>query len=201
MASFDIPHSPYVTLSIDDDHRIGRDRVPEDHVTVRSFRALVTTNCLATHIDTPFATVSVDYGGRASGLYQTEKPGVYAANLLLDDVLYPNDEESIQYHTVFNYPSAPAPLIRRTISSYGLNFLQMSVTFDPEQLPARVWWTEWEGDKKHSPIVSGSQEEFELLPLNPGELDSPLHVYTEIENVPPGKVLGFLWEWPPEFAA
>jgi hypothetical protein len=93
------------------------------------------------------------------------------------------DTASIKYAVDFDYQSRPSADYRRAI--YGhLDRLFIYVKFDPDRVPSKVWWTEWQSWEDDSDILR------ERLV----DLDDELSVHHDLFYIK-SAVVGFRWEW------
>lgn len=134
----------YRTVSLEDLHVIGADRVPQSHRTVQVVRALYSLRSYHLRFDTSALMVDVVRGGRPSEVYETDQPGVWATDIHLHDTVAPGETAVVEYCTVFGYPEPPPPLFRRGFSR-TVGLVDLQVRFHPAQLPKRVWRATWEG--------------------------------------------------------
>lgn len=134
----------YRTVSLEDLHVIGVDRVPQTHRTVQVVRALDPLRSYHLRFDTSALMVDVVRGGRPSEVYGTDQPGVWATDIHLHDTLAPDETAVVEYCTVFGYPEPPPPLFRRGFSR-TVGAVDLQVRFHPSQRPQWVWRATWEG--------------------------------------------------------
>ncbi len=174
------PVQPHRTVSVHDFHHIGADGRPLEHHTVQVVRALERSTHHTYRCDTNAVALEVLRGGRAGPL-QPAGPGVYSVDITFDAPLAPGETASLEYRILFSYRYPPQPEFRRTarqrMENVGLN-----VHFDPDRVPARVWFGVWE-DADGPPSV---EEPVELGPA------LSVHRYLDsMENV----AAGFHWSW------
>jgi hypothetical protein len=173
----------YETVAIHEIHYLGNDRSPSQHETVQVLRALTDGFSVYPYrFDTDQIRVTVKRGGRAGPIHLVQD-GVWATDITLTKPLRRGDTASLTYMTDFHYPRPPQPTFRRAAVD-RIDSLDIQVRFDPQCLPAHVWWATWprivdEGPPSHREPVALDKE-------------SAVHRYCEsVKSV----VVGFIWEW------
>jgi hypothetical protein len=139
--------------------------------------------------DTSALTLEVGQGcGDVSGeLYQISEH-VYAATIPLARELSAGETTSLEYVTTYRYPgnlNDPGEREFRRAVMRRLENVDMRVEFDPNMLPARIWWAVWDG-------MDGDIIDREAVSLG-GQHE--VHRYLRsVEQT----VVGFCWSWQAE---
>ncbi|MGI8948608.1 MAG: hypothetical protein ACR2FV_11680 [Ornithinimicrobium sp.] len=171
----------YRTVSLEDLHVVGADRVPQTHRTVQVVRALDPLRSYHLRFDTAALMVDVVRGGRPSAVYEADQPGVWATDIHLHDTVAPGETAVVEYCTVFGYPEPPPPLFRRAFSR-TVGSVDLQVRFHPAQLPQHVWRATWEG---------WADPPIELVRQEVGA-DHTVHWSgTQVQET----MIGFTWVW------
>jgi hypothetical protein len=151
----------------------GLDRIPY----------LYDTNTLTLEVGPGCGAISAD-------LYQVSE-GVYATIIPLAKELSVGETISLEYLTTYRYLgnlNDPHEREFRRAALHRLENLDLRVAFDPDMLPAQVWWAVWDG-------VSGDFVEREEVSLG-GQHE--VHRYLRsVEKT----VVGFCWSWSGEAPA
>lgn len=136
--------------------------------------------------DTSLLTLDVGQGCKelASPLRQV-RADMFATEILLARTLDLGETLTLEYWVTYRYPGDMADPAERE-QRYGvlrrLENFDMRVQFHPDQLPARVWWTRWDGD-------DGDVADQEEAPL-----DSQHAAHRYLRSISK-TVVGFRWEW------
>ena len=187
-----LPPPEHRTVEAREHHHIGEGGLPVAHTSQLVVEALARMIKYPYRFDTNTARVEATTGGTAGEVYEVGD-GIHAVDITLDEPLEPGERATIAYDTEFSYRTPPPPEFRRTVGATGMEHLVMQVTFQPEKLPHRISWAQWNGYGPDAQIVPGTEELVELSPMN-AEPDAPLDVWRELSNVPSG-VYGYRWEW------
>src|ERR1700749_3276106 len=180
------------TLSVHDHHYVGPDGLALRTRTLQVVEAITDQVERIPYIyDT--SALSIDLVQGCTGLgsrFREVTSGVFATDLLLAGTLGYGETATLEYVTTFAYQKvAPSALtgefpddrraVRRRVENGDIR-----VEFDPDRLPATVWWASWDG------IGGGGVDS------QPGSLGGPhpAHRFLSfIENT----VVGFHWAWWP----
>lgn len=169
------------TVSIDETHHIGSDRMPVLHETRQVVRAIVDG---ATHytfrFDTDAALVTALEGCAASSLYVVDAKS-FGVDLQFDEALRVGETAAISYRTEFSYRDPTPPEFRRAMAT-SIKALTLRLIFDRRCLPKRVVWGQWD-DPEGTPV---SEEVVQLGPRH--------SVHRHLEGVTTA-VVGFFWTW------
>jgi len=171
-------------LSLHDHMLIGADRRPVRIRTLQIIEALEAgVDRIPYLYDTNALTVSTGQGcrGIAEPLAQV-KGNVYVTHLLLADVLNVGDTLTLEYWTTFSFPAGYEEREYRRGLFRRVENVDIRVEFDPDALPAAVWWAVWDG------VGGPIREEY------PVALDSQhsVHRYLRLAEK---TLVGFRWEW------
>ena len=139
--------------------------------------------------DTNALTLEVGQGcGGISGEVYQISEHVYAAMIPLAKELSAGETTSLEYVTTYRYPgnlNDPREREFRRAAMRRLENVDMRVEFDPNMLPARIWWAVWDG-------MDGDIIDREAVPLG-GQHE--VHRYLRsVEQT----VVGFCWSWQAE---
>ncbi len=185
------PDRGYHVLSVDDAHYIGSDRLPAQQWTLQHIEATRRIDRITYRFDTDAVRITDSQNVNPGELYPCG-PGIFGIDLHLDNPLPAGEQLEVGYMTSFAYQEPPDAVFRRRIAPRDLGKLQMSVAFQADQLPRRVFWAEWQG--LAGPVQQGTQLEQLLQPID-NDYGSSCEVFRDLTNIPIGKVLGFYWEW------
>jgi hypothetical protein len=178
------------TLSVHDHHYVG-----PDGLSLRT-RTLQVIEAIADQVERiPYiydtSALSIDLVQGCTGLgarFREVTSGVFATDLLLAGTLGYGETATLEYVTTFAYQKvAPAQLTgefaeyRRAVRRRMEN-VDIRVEFDPDRLPATVWWASWDG-------IDGRIDQQE--PVNLDAQNSAHRFLRSLENA----VVGFHWEW------
>lgn len=171
------------TLQIIDQHFVGPDRFPAQHLTTQVIEANqdnLTNIVLLT--DTDEVELFVEIGGTIE--QQPSALDGYPAqmSIKLDKPLDFGASALIKYGFRFNYQELPPPRFTR-IARQAVHNSAIWVRFHPDMVPKKVWWKIWQ-DYKHQ----------QVLTENEVTLSDELTVYKHLTLLQDG-VVGFEWEW------
>src|ERR1700761_7502373 len=177
------------TLSVHDHHYVGA-----DGLALRT-RTLQVVEAIAEHVERiPYlydtSALSIDLVQGCTGLgsqFREVTSGVFATDLLLARTLGYGETSTLEYVTTFAYQKvAPSALTgefaeyRRAVRRRMEN-VDIRVEFDPDRLPATVWWASWDG-------IDGRIDQQEQVDLD--AQNSAHRFLRSLENA----VVGFHWE-------
>jgi hypothetical protein len=133
--------------------------------------------------DTNVLTIEVGHGCKdlAEEIRQVAD-GVFATEIILARTLELGETTSLSYDITFRFPGKlDEPDFFRRASLRQTMHYDMRVQFDPDRLPARVWWTTWDtrGDIQ-------SQQEAAM------DSQHACHRYLQLLDK---TVAGFYWTW------
>jgi hypothetical protein len=175
------------TLSLHDHIRVGADRRIDRARTMQVIEANAqAVDRIPFLCDTNVLTLEVGQGCKElSGAIHAIGPGVFATEILLARTLNLGETLTLEYWLSYRYPGDPADPAeheyRRAVIRQVDN-LDMRIEFDPDQLPARVWWAHWDG-------TEGRVLEREAVSL---DCQHSVHRYLRsLERT----VAGFYWQW------
>jgi hypothetical protein len=175
------------TVSLHDHINIGADRRPVRARTLQVIEAIRPALDRIPYIyDTNALTVTAGQGckGLSEPLAQIHD-GVYAAHLLLADVLDVGETLTLEYWTTYQYPAAYSGAddreYRRVVMRRVEN-IDIRVEFDALALPAAVWWGVWDG-------MQGDISDHQAVKLD-GQ--HSVHRYLRLAE---RTVVGFHWDW------
>jgi hypothetical protein len=136
--------------------------------------------------DTSTLALEVGQGcARPAGpLYQIRE-GVFAIDIPLAKSLSLGETLTLEYWTIYHYPGNlgdPHECEFRRAALSRLENFDMRVQFHPDKLPARIWWSVWDG-------VDGDPIESEAVTP-----DSQLSVHRYMRFLE-RTVVGFHWSW------
>lgn len=172
----------YRSVSLEDFHVVGPDRLPHTHRTVHVVRAVEPMDRYTYRFDTSAVAIDVVRGGRSSDIYPADPPGMWAIDIHLHDVVPPGQTAVLEYRTVFGYDAPPPPEFRRGVTG-TVGTLAMEVQFHPAAVPENVWWGRWE-TLHDAPRL--------MVPWQVGE--GRAAVQWAGENVH-DQLVGFTWRW------
>jgi hypothetical protein len=136
--------------------------------------------------DTKTLTLEVGQGGKeVSGEVRQIGEEVFSTEIMLARTLDLGETLTLEYWTTYRYPGNLADPeereFRRAVIRHIEN-LDMRVEFQPETLPARVWWARWDG-------IEGSVLEREVVTL-----DTEFSAHRYLRSLDKA-VAGFYWQW------
>jgi len=136
--------------------------------------------------DTNVLTVEVGQGGKElSGRVEQIRDDMFFAEILLARTLDLGETITLEYWITYRYPGDPADPAereyRRAVMRHAEN-LDLRVEFDPNRLPAQVWWAHWDGD------------DGDVIQREAVTLDSEYSVHRYLRSVDK-TVVGFYWQW------
>jgi hypothetical protein len=136
--------------------------------------------------DTRALTLEVGQGcGDVPSELQQVSENVYATMIPLARELSAGETISLEYVTTYRYPGNlddPQEREFRRAVMRQLENLDLRVEFDPDKLPARVWWAVWDG--VDGPII-------EREPVALGRQNEVQRYLRSVEKT----VVGFRWSW------
>lgn len=174
----------YRTVSLQELHEVGPDRVPVAHRTIHTIEAL--ESGVGHHLycfDTPEVTVRAVNGATAGPVARMEGSDYWCCRLSFHQPLSEGQIRFFEYATDFEYQEVPAPEFRRG-SMFPLQMLSIRVQFHHLQLPEEIRWAHWD-DMSGAPRSS--------RPVGLDEDHAACEVMTDVQ---PGLILGFTWAWP-----
>jgi hypothetical protein len=175
--------SKELVLSLVDEHVIGPEGLPVQHLTTQVIRANQSPlEHLALYADTGEVAFTVERGGAVERL-PSDVPGFPARMCLrYDRPLQPGESTLLRYRFDFAYSQPPRTIFSR-VARHPIHNLSIAVTFAPERLPSSVWWRVW-GDLEHQTVL------YEELV----EPDNTFTVFRHLASLADA-VAGFAWEW------
>ncbi|GAB3245114.1 hypothetical protein [Nocardioides dilutus] len=145
--------SRYAVDRTRDEHVLGADGRPAYHRTTQTVRALVDDVTACRYLlDTEPVSVEVSGGGTGDAPRQVAD-GIWAVVITLDRPLRAGESCDLTYTTTFDFPQAPAPVVRRAASPQETE-VEMVVSFDPTRLPAAVHLSTWATVADSEPVAS-----------------------------------------------
>ncbi|MBY3553794.1 hypothetical protein [Modestobacter lapidis] len=180
-AEREMPPRTWRSLQLAEEHTVGPDRAPRQHVTRQLLEAVAETRRYYYAFDTAHAAVTVLTGGAPTGAFRVPGTPIHVVEIELFRPLLPGQTLHLEYRTVFSYPEPPEPVFRRGISE-SVRHVAVTVRFDPAATPRRVRRGRWESAAATEPAEVGPVE------LVGGQ--------ASLELVPDGRcVIGYTWEW------
>jgi hypothetical protein len=172
------------TFSLHDHMLIGADRRP---VRIRTIQVIEATEPDVDRIpylyDTNTLSVTAGQGCRGIAEPLAQIPGgVYVTHLLLADRLNAGDTLTLEYWTTFSYPVGYQEREYRRAVLRRVESMDIRVEFDPDALPAAIWWAVWDGF------------EGDITSSNSVALDSQYSVHRYL-TLAEKTVVGFRWDW------
>jgi hypothetical protein len=164
-----VPARTSRTLQLAEEHSIGADRSPRQHLTRQLLEAVTWTDRYHYAFDTEHATVTVLAGGLPTTAFRVPGTPIHVVEIELDRPLLPGQTTHLEYRTVFSYPEPPAPVFRRGVSP-SVRHLAVTVRFDPAVQPRAVLLGRWDSVEATEPAETvpvqlvGGQTSFELVP-------------------------------------
>jgi hypothetical protein len=175
------------TVSLHDHLNIGADRRPLRARTLQVIEAIRPGLDRIPYIyDTSALTVTAGQGckGLSEPLAQIQE-GVFAAHLLLANVLDIGDTLTLEYWTTYQYPAGyvgPDEREYRRVVMRRVENIDIRVEFDAGMLPATVWWAVWDG-------MQGDTSDEQVVRLdNQNSVQKFLRLAERT-------VVGFRWDW------
>jgi hypothetical protein len=174
------------TLSLHDHVWIGQDKRLD---RVRTLQVIEATEQAVDRIpflcDSNVLTIEVGQGcSEVGGQLRQVSNGLFATDLILARTLDLGETITLEYWVTYRYPgdmADPAERQYRRAVMRQLENFDMRVEFHPEQLPARVWWANWDAD---GDVVERQQV----------SLDSQHAAHRYLRSFS-RTVAGFYWEW------
>jgi hypothetical protein len=182
-----IPEAAYQTVALHEWHLVGSDGLPVRHRTVQVLRALRSGFSSYTYrFDSREAEAEVHgLRGVRVGDFRVDEDGLTAVGLELLRPLAVGETASIEYETVFDWKTVPAPMARRATRK-RVERLDMRVQFTPPRVPAELQWAVWDGYGADARLRAA-----ELV-----ELDHECSAHRFVDELTNG-TLGFAWTWAP----
>lgn len=176
------------TLSLHDHVWVGSDKRIEQCRTLHVIEAAAPgVDRLPVVCDTNVLTIEVRQGCKELvGPHRLTDSGAFLTEILLARTLDLGETITLEYVFSYRYPGDPQDPQERHYRRAVLRQLEnydMRVQFDPQQLPAKVWWARWDG------VEGGVAEQQEA------RLDSQHAVHRYLRSAST-TVAGFYWEWP-----
>ena len=177
----ELPPRTWRTLQLAEDHSVGADRAPREHLTRQLLEAVQRTERYYYGFDTPHAAVTVLTGGAPTGAFRLPGSRVHVVEIELCRPLLPGQATHLEYRTTFSHPEPPEPVFRRGISE-SVRHVALTLRFDPATQPRTVRRGRWES------VAAAEPAETAPVELVGGQ--------TSLELVPDGEcVIGYTWEW------
>ena len=172
------------TLALHDHHYLGADGMPERQRTLQVIEAVVDElDHIPFRFDSANLTLEVGQGCRGmSGALTKVTEVLYSADILLAKPLARGETLTLEYWMIFHFPERPTSDYRRASRSRMEN-VDIRVEFQPDMLPAAIWWASWNG-------IEGDIVEQEAVSLD--SQHSAHHYLRTLDNA----VVGFHWVWP-----
>ena len=136
--------------------------------------------------DTNVLTFEVGQGGKElNGNVQQIRDDMFFAEILLARTLGLGETITLEYWLTYRYPGDPADPgereHRRAVMRHADN-IDLRVEFDPNRLPAQLWWAHWDGD------------DGDVIQREAVTLDSECSAHRYVRSVDK-TVVGFYWQW------
>jgi hypothetical protein len=178
------------TLSVHDHHYVG-----PDGLALRT-RTLQVVEAITDHVQRiPYmydtSALSIDLIQGCTGLgaqFREVTSGIFATDLLLARTLGYGETATLEYVTSFSYQQDPQVELTGEFAEYRravrrrMENADIRVEFDPERLPATVWWARWDG-------IDG-----DVMEQEPVDLDAQCSAHRFLRSIE-NTVVGFHWEW------
>jgi hypothetical protein len=178
------------TLSVHDHHYVGPDGLAIRTRTLQVVEAITDDVQRIPYIyDT--SALSIDLIQGCTGLgsqFREVTSGVFATDLLLARTLGYGETATLEYVTTFSYQKVPHDELVGELAEYRravrrrMENVDIRVEFDPECLPAVVWWARWNG-------IDGG-----IIEQEPVDLDAQQSAHRFLRFIE-NTVVGFHWEW------
>jgi hypothetical protein len=175
------------TLSLHDHLTVGADGLPARTRTIQVIEALADGLDRVPFVyDTKAVTLEVGQGcaDLAGDLYQSGDE-LYITFITLARILAAGETATLEYWVTYHYLGNPLDPhereYRRAFRQRQENF-DMRVQFDPDTLPACIWWATWDG-------LDGK-----VIEEEPVSLDSQFSVHRYLRFIEK-TVAGFHWTW------
>ena len=178
------------TLSVHDHHYVGPDGLASRTRTLQVVEAITDGVQRIPYIyDT--SALSIDLIQGCTGLgsqFREVTDGVFATDLVLARTLGYGDTATLEYVTSFTYQQVPQDELVGELAEYRravrrrMENVDIRVEFDPERLPATVWWAVWDG-------IEG-----DVIDSEPVDLDSQHSAERFLRSIE-NTVVGFHWAW------
>jgi hypothetical protein len=176
-----LPARTWRSLHLAEEHTVGADRCPRQHVTRQLLEAVTVTDRYHFAFDTPHAAVTVVAGGAPTRAFRVPGTPIHVVEIELGRSLLPGQTTHLEYRTVFSYPEPPQPEFRRAVSE-SVRHVAVTVRFDPAARPRTVLRGRWDSVAATEPAQACPVE------LVGGQ--------TSMELVPDGRcVIGCTWTW------
>ena len=177
----------YQTVALHEWHLVGADGLPVRHRTVQVLRGLRAGFSSYTYrFDSQEAEAEVHaLRGIRLGEKRVDDEGLTVVELELLRPLDVGETASLEYETVFDWKTVPAPEVRRATRK-RVERLDMRVQFHPERLPVELEWAVWDGYGPDARLRAA-----ELV-----ELDHECSAHRFVDELSNG-TLGFTWTWAP----
>lgn len=177
----EVPRRTWRSLQLAEEHTVGADRSPRQHVTRQLLEAVDVTDRYYYSFDTPHAAVTVVTGGAPTRAFRVPGSPIHVVEIELCRPLLPGQTTHLEYRTVFSYPKPPEPVFRRGVSE-SVRHVAVTVRFDPAAEPRTVLRGRWDSVEATEPVEASAVE------LVGGQ--------TSMELVPDGQcVIGYRWVW------
>jgi hypothetical protein len=175
------------TLSLHDHLTVGANGLPVRNRTLQVIEAVTDgLDQIPFLYDTKAVTLEVGQGcaDLPGDLFQVSED-LYVTYISLARTLAAGETTTLEYWVTHQYPGDPDDPhereYRRAVMGRLENF-DMRVEFDPDRLPAGIWWATWDG-------VDG-----DVLEEEPVSLDSQFSVHRYLRFIEK-TVAGFRWTW------
>ncbi len=165
----EIPPRTCRSLQLAEEHTVGADRSPRQHVTRQLLEAVEVTDRYFYAFDTPHAAVTVVTGGAPVRAFRVAGTAIHVVEMELSRRLLPGQSTHLEYRTVFSYPQPPEPVFRRQVSE-SVRHVAVTVRFDPAAQPREVLRGRWDSVDASEPVdawpveLVGGQSSMELVP-------------------------------------
>jgi len=189
-----LPPAKHQTTSISETHMVDPDRRPGFHTVVQGITALEPIRQISYYFDTDeISDITAHRGCTLGEQRPLPELGLRVAELLLTRPLRAGERATLKYTTWFNYRVPPAPEYRRRVGANEMSLLDMCVQFEKGCAPAHIWEARWpSADPDIQPLPDSLVE---VEPQDSLEVPAIVEVKRQEVGVPPGVVLGYLWEW------
>lgn len=194
-----LPPLQHQTLALTDFHQINGHGIPGFHLVKQEIRALEPMTEVPFIFDASKDEIEEVQGHRGCQAVDPRprptESGFHIVDLVLNNPLSKGESATLEYTTLFSYKNPPSPQFTRRIGKSGMEALDITVRFEAQKMPRRVWWGAWEGLSYESPAVPGTKEEVQPSPVPSAEIENAFEVRRKRTAIIPGTILGFKWEW------
>ncbi|HWG12624.1 MAG TPA: hypothetical protein VG268_05055 [Streptosporangiaceae bacterium] len=178
------------TLSVHDHHYVGADGLALRTRTLQVVEAITDdVQRIPYMYDTSALSIGLIQGCIGLGAeFREVTSGIFGTDLLLARTLGFGETATLEYVTTFSYQQVPHVELTGQLAQYRravrrrMENADIRVEFDPERLPATVWWARWDG-------IDGEVMEQEAV-----DLDTQCSAHRFLRSIE-NTVVGFHWAW------